>query len=111
MQFVQFNYQKIQNNAQVKVWKLRFDKQGISMRPRTSFWLSKIVIPYDQATISSPRQSIGLFGSRGNCNGFYLHNKLTGTKHRYSSSPDFTPQASDLIKIEALLNKMKGINF
>jgi hypothetical protein len=105
--FIQNSIRKIQAGESVRVAKVNFDKKGISMSPRTSYWTTNISIPYYNADIKGQNMGVGLFGSHGNFIVLVLSDNSTGKSYKYSNKASHQPEIGQISKAEELLNHIK----
>ena len=98
---------QLNEGKSVKIWKLIFDKNEISMRTRSSFWTEIIALPYNEAEIYFNQNNLGLFGHKGHANKFILKNTKSNEEHTYSRDPDYQPTQGKYSQIKALFNYLK----
>ena len=97
----------IKSGKDVKIWKLHFNKLGVSFNPKKYLWLIKVEVPYQFAIVTFNRRKIGFGGHNGSGNLFEIENIKTRKKYYNTTNLLFQPSSSEFEQINAIINYLK----
>ncbi len=105
--FIRNTVAKIKIDGDVKISKIHFLKNGVKMKPRTSFWTKEIDIPYDSVLLLIDKYKMGLVGEAGTAPYLTLVDTRSEKEFRYSNNATYQPPYGDMLKAKILLNYIK----
>ena len=106
--FVEFGLEQINSKNKFHVSNVKFTQNGLVFRPRTSFFLKTIEIPYESAKIESEyREWGGGMKFSGKNSLFILKDLSKGISHRYSNNFRYQPDLTEIEKASTLLEYIK----